>query len=149
MARLIRTASPALSDARRDVAAEQVRVLSEPDFRGICSDNGLPDHRSPEMSIVKFWEGVSHGGWPRVSRFFLAETGQDFARKVGRLPRPATVSSFSVLAGNERRISAQYQIDIAAPGRPVDSRCAISRLAFAPSGWFLESVPVVLRDNCQ
>jgi O-antigen ligase len=154
MARVSRIAAMNLpSETLRLAAAERARELSQPDRRGICSQNGLPDRQSPEAAVLAFWKDLQDGNWPQATRFLVpgAQTRQGDENGVlaSRLPRALAIARISALRGNEGKVTIWYVLESHLPGPSEKSRCGISTLLFSPRGWLLDSTPRVLNRPCE
>jgi len=150
LAQISRTAALAYddNDPRRVTANDQAAQLSQPDPRGICTNHGVPGHTSPETVILSFWKEIENGNLAGAAQYLVPEARDDLKRMGRELPLIAKVLWVYSLVGNEDNVTINYEVEIFRPRSSGEHRCAVSRLAFSPSGWFLQSLPRLFTSPC-
>ncbi len=157
LARLSRIIAPLYREAGLAALAEQADAeaarLAVPDARGICTDQGRPANRSPELALIHFWRNVGDGGRlaggqspSRTPDPTLQDRpGLQMASPGGP---PVRVARIERLTGGEREVTVEYEVAWLEGDIRV-SRCAMSQLHFTREGWLLARLPVIFKTGCQ
>jgi len=140
---------------RQQAAAEQARILAQPDRRGICVTGGRPGQESPEAVAESFWHALADGGWPQAERVLapgLRGSPPDLPGIAGNgvsRPRWVQVAWIAALQGNERQASFRYQVEVeSSSGRRI-AGCANSETRLVGDGWYLIKLPIFEEEPCR
>ena len=142
-------------ETRQQTAAEQARILAQPDRRGICVTGGRPGQESPEAVADSFWHALADGGWPQAERFLAPGLRGSPLELPGALRNGdsrhhrAQVTWIAGLQGNERQVSFRYQVEIESSSGRRFAGCANSEARLVGDGWYLIKLPIFEEEPCR
>jgi len=159
LARLSRIAARLYGQAgdatRQQAAAEQARILAQPDRRGICITGGRPGQESPEAVTESFWRALADGGWPQAVRFLAPGLRgsprelPEIARHGEAPPDRVQVAWIAALQGDERQATLRYQVEVETPSGRRFTGCADNDVRFAGDAWYLTKLPIFGEEPCR
>ena len=155
LARLSRIIAPLYREAGLAALAEQTDAegarLAVPDERGICTDQGRPANRSPELALIHFWRTV--GDRERSAAGQSPSRKPDPALQGGPSQmgpggtRTVRVARIEGLTGGEREVTVEYEA-VFGEGEADGRRCATSVLQFTREGWVVAAPPRISSKPC-